>query len=306
MTSMAVITPSFRPDLAGFRRLHASVRRYTDAGVKHHVIVPGRDARLFRDIGSDRLEVWTYQDVLPAGVTATDRLAVATRRVPGLPASFNCAAINGRRPWKPVRGWVLQQIVKMCMVDHVTAEVLVNIDSDVVLVRHLAPEKLVRDGTVRLYTLKNSIGPEMRHYRWAETAHELLGLPWTLEDSYPDHIAGLVSWDPRLLRACLDRVEEVSGGPWAQAIAERLRFSEDILYGTYVRAFGSEPDLRFQRDTTLCHSYWETEAMGADQVERFVAGFKDEDCAVHIQSNTDTEDRVFSAVVERLSGASPR
>ncbi|MFC0247594.1 hypothetical protein ACFFIO_03660 [Citricoccus parietis] len=44
MTTMAVITPSCRPDLAGFRRLHSSVRRHTDADVKHHVIVPGRDA----------------------------------------------------------------------------------------------------------------------------------------------------------------------------------------------------------------------------------------------------------------------
>jgi hypothetical protein len=306
MTTMAVITPSYRPDLAGFRRLHASVRRHTDADVKHHVIVPGRDAPLYRGIGSDRLVVWTYQDVLPAGLTPTDRLAVATRRVPGLPASFNCAAINWRRPWKPVRGWVLQQIVKMCMVDHVRADVLVNIDSDVVLVRQLRPEQVVQDGTVRLYTLEGSISPEMRHYRWAETAHELLGLPWTHEDNYPDHIAGLVSWDPRLLRACLDRVEEVSGTPWVQAIAEQLQFSEDFLYGTYVRTFGSEQDLRFQRDTTLCHSYWDTEALTADQVERFASGFRDEDCAVHIQSNTETDEQIFRAVVERLSGASPR
>lgn len=306
MTTMAVITPSYRPDLAGFRRLHASVRRHTDADVEHHVIVPGRDAPLYRGIGSDRLVVWTYQDVLPAGLTPTDRLAAATRMVPGLPASFNCAAINWRRPWKPVRGWVLQQIVKMCLVDHVEADVFVNFDSDVVLVRRLGPEHVVHGGTVRLYTREESIDPGMRHYQWAETAHELLGLPFEQADSYPDHIAGLVSWDPRLLRACLDRVEEVSGTSWAPAIAERLRFSEDILYGTYVRTFGSEQDLRFQRDTTLCHSYWETEAMAADQVECFVAEFKEEDCAVHIQSNTDTDDRVFSAVVERLSGASPR
>lgn len=300
MTSLAIITPSYRPDLEGFRRLHQSVRLYSDGEVVHHVVVPRRDAHLFRAIGSDRLVVWTYGEVLPSQLIPTGLIAAAMRKLPAWPSSFNCAAINRNRPWKPVRGWVLQQIVKMCMIDVIDADIFLNIDSDVVLVRRITPEHFLDGGAVRLYAWEDAVRPDMGHHRWAETAHNLLGLPWNPEDRYPDHIAGLVSWDTGLLRRCLERVEEVANKPWAVAIAEQLHFSEDLLYGTYVRSFGDEQDRSYQRETTLCHSYWEPEAMEAADVDEFVSKFTEEHRAVHIQSNTDTQDQVFRTVIERL------
>lgn len=301
MTTLAILTPSYRPDLEGFRRLHQSVRRHTDADVLHHVIVPDRDAELFRAIGSDRLVVWTYRQVLPPHLIPTGRVAAVMQRIPGWPASINCAAINRYSPWKPVRGWVLQQIVKMCMVDLVDATIFLNIDSDVVLVRPITAGHFLEGDTVRLYAWEDAIRPDTGHHRWVETAHALLGLPWDAKDHYPDHIAGLVSWDTRLLRRCLDRVEEVTGKPWAAAVGEQLHFSEDILYGTFVRSFGEAQDRSHQRETTLCHSYWEPEALTAHDVDGFVSKFTEEHRAVHIQSNTDTDDQVFHAVIERLS-----
>lgn len=301
MTTLAILTPSYRPDLEGFRRLHQSVRLHTDGGVLHHVIVPDRDAHLFRAIGSDRLVVWTYREVLPPQLVPTGRLAAAMQKIPGWPRSINCAAINRHRPLRPVRGWVLQQIVKMCMVDLVDATIFLNIDSDVVLVRPITADHFLDGETVRLYAWEGAIRPGTGHHRWVETAHELLGLPWSAEEHYPDHIAGLVSWDTRLLRRCLDRVEDVTGKPWAAAVAEQLHFSEDILYGSFVRSFGGTQDRSHQRETTLCHSYWEPEAMTAQDVDGFIAEFTDEHRAVHIQSNTDTDDQVFRAVLERLS-----
>src|SRR5699024_261940 len=244
---------------------------------------------------SERLVVWTYDEVLPRELVPTDLLATAMKRIPGWPKSVNCAALNRHRPWRPVRGWVLQQIVKMCMVDRLDVDMFLNIDSDVALVRPLSPEHFLEDGTVRLYTRERSIRPGTRHHRWTQTAHELLGLPWDPRGRYPDHIAGLVSWDVGLLRRCLQRVEAVTGKPWAAAVGEQLHFSEDILYGTYVRAFGTDDDLAHERDTTLCHSHWDIEALELGDVDGFVAEIADEDRAVHIQSNTDTEERVFRA-----------
>ncbi|GAA4760142.1 DUF6492 family protein [Citricoccus nitrophenolicus] len=302
MTALAILTPSYRPDLEGFRRLHASVLRHTDGDVMHHVIVPGRDAQQFRAIGSDRLAVWTYREVLPPHLVPTGLMAAAMRKIPGWPSSVNCAAINRYRPWRPVRGWVLQQIVKMCMVDVLDADIFLNVDSDVVLVREVNAQHFLEGDTVRLYAWEGAVRPDMGHHRWVETAHRLLGLPWNSEDHYPDHIAGLVSWDTRLLRDCLAHVEEVTGRPWAAAIAEQLYFSEDILYGTYVRAFGDVQDRANQHATTLCHSYWEPEAMTAADVDGFVERFAEEHRAVHIQSNTDTDDQIFRTVIQRLSG----
>ncbi|MFC7403022.1 DUF6492 family protein [Citricoccus sp. GCM10030269] len=304
MSTLALITPSYRPDLEGFRRLHESVRRFTDDAVTHHVIVPALDVKHFRSIGSDRLRVWTYQEVIPPGLVATDRIADRMRKIPGWPSSVNCAALSRRRPWKPIRGWVLQQIVKMSMAHVLEADVFVNVDSDVVLVRPLSVSGLMRDGAVRLYTLEDAVSPAMeRHYRWCRTAHELLGLPWEGRATYPDHVAGLVTWDSEVLRRCLTRIEAVTGEPWAVAVATHLHFSEDILYGTFVRASGSEADRSFQRDSTLCHSYWAPTPMGVSEAERFISGFDDDHVAVHIQSNSDTDGSVVERVLTQLRAA---
>ncbi|MGM7669382.1 DUF6492 family protein [Microbacterium sp. A93] len=301
MTALAILTPSYRPDLPGFRRLHESVLRFTEEDVVHHVIVPGLDAELFRSIDSPRLRVWTYQQAIPQGLIATDRTAARMSRIPGLPSSLNCAALSWRRPWKPVRGWVLQQIVKMGMAHHVEADIFVNIDSDVVLVRPLTAASCRRAGAIRLYTAEDAVPRTMkRHYRWHQTAHQLLGLPWQGQHSYPDHVAGIVSWDGELLRQCLARVEEVAGMPWAAAVADHLHFSEDILYGTFVRHFGSDLDRSFQRGTTRCHSYWSPTPMGPEEAEEFIGAFGNEHIAVHIQSNSDTDDAVVNEVLDRL------
>lgn len=303
MSDMAIVTPSYRPDLEGFRRLHQSVLECTDETVMHHVIVPGIDAELFRDTGPPRLKVWTYQEVMPPGLVATDRLASRMGRVPGLPSSMNCAAVERRRPWRPVRGWVVQQLVKMGLTCRIDARLLVNIDSDVVLVRPVTTRDFVREGVVRLYGVEDAITPAMkRHYRWCQVAHELLGLPWTGRPSYPDHVGGVVSWDAELLRRCLARVELVTGQHWAVSASRHLQFSEDILYGTYVRHFGSDRDISFQRDHTRCHSYWSPTPMDWDDAAAFIDGFEDHHLAVHIQSNSDTDAAVEARVLDQLKG----
>lgn len=303
MTSMAIVTPSYRPDVEGFRRLHESVLSFTGEDVMHHVIVPGIDADLFRATSPPRLQVWTYQDVMPAGLLATDRIATGMARLPGVPSSINCAAVEARRPWRPVRGWILQQLVKMGMAERLDADLFVNVDSDVVLVRALDAEDFIQDGAVRWYSVEGAITPTMRrHYRWCEVAHELLGLTWRAEASYPDHVGGMVSWDTDLVRRCLARVEHVTGKPWAVAASRYLQFSEDILYGTYVRHFGSHRETSFERDTTRCHSYWSPTPMDRDGADEFIGTFGDHHLAVHIQSNSGTDAATEARVMDQLKG----
>ena len=303
MSTMAIITPSYSPDVENFSRLHASVLEHTDESVMHHVIVPGIDADLFRDTGGLRLTVWTHGSVMPEGLVATERLAVATRKVPQWPSSVNVAAVERRQPWRPVRGWILQQLLKMVMARHVNADLLVSIDSDVVLVRRMAAESFLEGGAVRLYADEGAITKAMeRHYEWCRVAHEMLGLPWEALTSYPDFIAGLVSWDPLLLRRCQDRVEHVTGRPWAVAASRNLHFSEDILYGTFVQHFGTELERSNQRDTPRCHSYWSPTPMRSSEAEAFVAAFSDDHLAVHIQSNSRTHGGIENAVLDQLKG----
>ncbi|MGC5628587.1 DUF6492 family protein [Georgenia sp. Z1344] len=300
-STMAIVTPTYRPDFHSFRRLHDSVLRHTDESVVHHAAVPGIDVDLYRGIDSPRLAVWSYQEVVPEGIIPTDRLAAATRRVPFLSRRLNCAGVSRRRPWQPIRGWVMQQLIKLNMAAHVDADALVFVDSDVVLVRRTHVSDFVRDGSVHFYSKDGGITRSMhRHHRWCQVAHELLGLPWQDRDAYPDHVAGIVTYDRELVDAGLGRVEEVTGRPWAVALARHLHLSEDVLYGTYVRHFGRPKDRDYESGTPRCHSHWSPTPMDAAEADDFVEGFGPEHRAVHIQSTSDTDDALVRSIVSQL------
>lgn len=301
MNTIAILTPSFRPDYAGLLRLHESVLEFTDASVIHHVIVPRRDLSLFRQMESPRLRVWSEVDFLPAGFVTTDRLAAVVKQLPFLPAMVRFSALNLRRPWPPVRGWVLQQLLKLSATPRLGTDAVVIIDSDVVLLRPMPSELFFRDDTVRLYEKQDAVTAGMdRHVLWTRTAHRLLGLPAPESEAYPDYVAGIVTWDPEVLAACLARIELVTGLPWASAVGSQLHFSEFILYGTFVRHFGAERQLSFVEPSTLCHSHWDPAPLTGSRIEQFIRGFGPADIAVHIQSNSATSEQTTLRIVDAL------
>lgn len=304
---MVVLTPSFLPDFEKFVRLHESVLRFTDESTFHHVIVPRRDLPMFQGIRSHRLHVWSESDFLPRGFIATDGLAALRRHVPVLPKTINCSAINLRRPWPPVRGWILQQILKLSAATQLECDAVVIIDSDVVLVRHMQAAAFVRGDAVRLYEKPDAVTADLeRHLRWTRTAYDLLGIEWSCEACFPDYVGGIVSWDPRLVLACRERIQAVSGTDWATTVAGRLQFSEFILYGTYLRHFGTPAQRSFTEDRTLCHSYWSPTPLVGEEAESFAAGFDNRDVAVHIQSNSGTAMEVIDRLVAELTGRAAR
>lgn len=307
MKKIAILTPSYLPDLEGFIRLHESVLRFADKLTTHHVIVPLRDVEAFRRIPSPRLRVWGEPDFLPKGFIATDRLAALRRHIPILPHTINCSAINLARPWPPVRGWILQQILKLSAATKLGCDAIVIIDSDVALVRPMQAIAFFRGDAVRIYERPGGITSQLdRHLRWTRTAYELLGVPWRGEFAVPDYVGGIVSWDPRLVSACLQRIETVHCTDWGSAVARQLQFSEFILYGTYVRHFGSSEQRSFSEPTTMCHSYWSPEPMSLDGAASFVDSYDHGDVAVHIQSNSGTPVGIVDHVVSSIQRRSTR
>lgn len=302
MKKLAILTNSFVPDFERFTRLHDSVLAHTDPAIQHHVIVPTRDLKLFRSISSDRLTVWQESEVLPSHIKPTDHLAAAMRKIPMLPSTFRCSAVNLRRPWPPLRGWVLQQILKFAAVERIEADALLVIDSDVVLVRPVEAEQFFQGNVVRLYDEPGAIdASKERHVQWVHAAHRLLGLAPPEGDAYSDNVAGIVSWDPQIVAACLRRVETVTKKDWATAFGSELHISEFILYGTYVRHFGTSEQRSFMRPTTLCHSRWTPEALQEEELDEFVRGFGSEDIAVHVQSNSSTGIHLVDQLIGALS-----
>ena len=297
--TLAILTPSYRPDFDGFTRLHRSVLKHTDAEVVHHVIVPRSDRELFASLQSNRLKLWSEADFLPKRFVLTDGLADRIRRFEFLPAKARVKAINTRRPWPPIRGWILQQIIKLEAATRVDADVIAVIDSDVVVIRDVSQSTFIRDRSVRLYRKPGAITAGMdRHARWEGAASRLLGTP--IADDHADYIAGLITWDPSAVAGCLARIERVTGSNWPSAVGSELHFSEFVLYGSFVHELGTAAQNGFVSDRTLCHSYWDPSPLSMVDAVRFIDELPDDDVAVHVQSNSrtpaDVQDFIFRAV----------
>ncbi|QAY59979.1 hypothetical protein ET475_08205 [Microbacterium protaetiae] len=299
--SLQVVTPSHAPDFPSFARLHRSVIEHTDPMVRHIVAVPDRDVPLFRSVDTGRLDVIGYRAVLPRRFVSTIPLA----RIPGLPRGFRINAVNATRPWPPIRGWMLQQLVKLAVVSTLEADVALLIDSDVLIVRPLV-ESTFRDkaGVVRLYRSPHGITPAMtRHLAWQAAARALLGTSKVEPDS-PDYISAFASWDPELVRASTSRVAETTSRDWRDVIGSRLDFSEFIFYGTYVMTLA---DARYRTNTqqrSLCHSHWDPTPLDLEHADRFLDRLHPDDVAVHIQSNSLTDENVLRHIAERMRSGS--
>lgn len=284
MTEYAIITPSYAPDVHLFRELHQSVLENTDA--PHYVVVPDRDSKLFEDVGGNRLRVLGVSEILP-------------RRVKALPGANGW--LNLRHPIPPIRGWMMQQIVKLSAPDWADADILVFADSDVELIRPLEPSVLRKAGILRFY--RNSIEVDAalpRHVQWHEVARSLLGLG---PGSQPlrDYISAFNVWDPKLVVSLRSQMQEVAERSWIDVVGSKLHFSEYILYGVYVDEVLGAPSNSNCSHTTLCHSYWDPRPMDETQIADFAAATLDEDVAVMISAKSNTPFEVRRRAVASCS-----
>jgi Family of unknown function (DUF6492) len=241
MDDLAVLTPSFRGDAGLFAELHASVLANTAPSVVHHVVTPPSDAHLFRQYEGPRCRIWTHRDLLP-------RYCVSVPRASGL-------TLNLRRPWLPVRGWVVQQIMKMAGTAAIDARAVVIIDSDAVLLREVTLEQLVHNGQPLHFRRDRAVTAGMkRHLVWDKVARKLLGVDGSVSLPAPDYISPITVWDPAVVRDLMAHIAESTRRDWIDAVAAELHVSEFVLYGVFVdhvlggiMPFGGP----------LCHNYYE-------------------------------------------------
>src|SRR5262245_48166806 len=95
---MSVITKSFASDFELCRELHQSVLKYAPGVVDYKIIVPRWDLTLFDRLACSRTQIRCMADVLPVSF---------------VPVRYTDFTINLRQPLPPVRGWILQQVVKL-------------------------------------------------------------------------------------------------------------------------------------------------------------------------------------------------
>jgi hypothetical protein len=281
MKRMSVVTKSFAPDFELCADLHQSVLDHSPDSVQHHIIVPRSDLKLFGRLAGPRTHIRCETDFLPRSFVPLPFLANAT--------------VNLRRPFPPVRGWILQQLIKLAAVAASEDDVVLVADSDVRFVRPFTAEAFVRGNVVRFYRKPDEIDEQLpRHMIWHRVARALLGLP-PADVPYTDYISAMLACDPALVRRMLARVTATSGRPWTTAIAEQLYFSEWTLYGVFVDNVIGAPANSFAWDDALCLAYWDNTPLNRSGAADFLRGLRSTDVAVMISAKSHTPQPVRRA-----------
>src|SRR3954454_13419078 len=155
---MAVITPSFAPDFELCADLNRSVLAYGPRSVRHHIIVPPSDLKLFGQLADPQTRISCENDFLPSSFVTIGKFK-----------------INLCRPLPPVRGWILQQVIKLAAVAACEEEdVVLVVDSDIEFLRPFTVDTFASNGVVRFYRKPGAIDKQLpRHMIWHRAARLL-------------------------------------------------------------------------------------------------------------------------------------
>jgi hypothetical protein len=131
----------------------------------------------------------------------------------------------------PVRGWIVQQILKIGAIEAIPERILVFCDSDTAFIRHFDRDDLLVDGKVGLLDVP-FCDDAVR--RWTAAARRLLGLAQH-DGGYRNHVGNMICWNRETVKAMQQRIETSTGMNWQVALARTPSVAEYIIYGTFVR-----------------------------------------------------------------------
>jgi len=273
LPQMTILTPSFAPDFELCADLNRSVLDFFPGTVEHHIVVPRNDMQVFRPLSNQRTHIRCEAECLPASFV----------RVP-----FGKLTVNLTHPFPPIRGWILQQLIKLAVAAESTDDVIILVDSDIEFLRPTGVEAFARDGIVRFYRLPKAIDAQLpRHETWHRVARNLLGLE-QIALPFTDYISSLMAWNPGIVRQMLARVSSIAGTHWTSAIARQLHFSEWTLYGLYVDELADEEIKCFASSETLCLSYWDENPLSDAGIAEFASAVRPNDVAAMISAKSRT------------------
>lgn len=291
MKPVALLTPTYGPDLEICKLLCESVDRHVTSFAKHYLLVPDSDVPLFASLASERRVILPASTFLPEWMRPMPRLIQRKRR----------------RFWwslraKPVSGWHVQQLLKIAATIALPHHRFLILDSDVVFFRDFDLSRYGYPNAIPLLIQENMVTAEQpRHSRWHETSHRLLGL-----DTPPlpghDFIGHLIFWDQQTARALASRIEATTKLSWIEALCRLREFSEYMLYGYFVQNDAASAARHTAVPVTPCISYWDDPTLSKDELMQLLRSANKQDVAFSIASFSGTPvDAIRAAIAE--SGA---
>jgi hypothetical protein len=270
--SYALVTPSFRLDLERCTLLVDSVDRWVAPEVKHYLVIDRRDVALFRPLLSARTQLIVVEEIIPSWVV----------RIPG----FNRFWLSFRT--RPLKNWILQQLVKLSIPDAVTDDVLLYTDSDVLFVNPYNPSEYTRDGRTPLFVEYGQKGLIVANDQWHQAAATMLGLT-PGKDYDTNFIDNLVPWRRRNVLDLHARMQEVAGRDWELVVASQNRFSEYILYGLFCQNILGDRSGHWDDTLLRSLSYWGTTPLTVDELTALRGRLQPQHRAVMISAKSHTD-----------------
>ncbi len=252
--SYALVTPSYWMDVERCRFLLETAERWVPPSVRHYLIVAHRDLALFKPMLTARTSLLVVEDIIPRWLL----------RIPGV-----------RRFWislrtRPVKNWILQQIVKLSAPAAIADDVLLYADSDMFFIAPFDPHSFERDDAVPLFAETGQRGLIPSNDEWQTVCARLLGVP--AENGFDiNYVGQLIWWRRQNALAAVQRVQEVTGKPWQQAIASLSGFSEYILYGLHADKILAPNSGHWHDRITRTLCYWKTTPLSVHDLVAFKA-----------------------------------
>lgn len=220
MERLAIITTSYRNDLAWCRILCRSIDEFVPAHVKHYLLIEDRDVVLFKDLENGRRKVISQNAIKPWWMIRS-------------PVKF-----KGHNFWispitLPVRGWIMQQVIKLGIFEVLDEDVFLCLDSEAFFFRPFNPDCLFKDGKVMLVSHDEPWDWENAKIYY-HSAVKLLGLK---PDNSPlkRYMSVQFVFRRELLEKLTERIRQQSWiGSWKASLFNKVRFSEYTLYGIFV------------------------------------------------------------------------
>jgi len=240
---------------------------------------------LFKPLAGGRVQLVCKQDLLPQWV-------------------FKCP--GSRRWWlalktAPVRGWILQQVVKLAVAEKLEADGYLYADSDVVFVRPFDATRLWRGSDLRLFRSDRIevMLESHRYLNWYRHAARYAGsqVPSNIQGGY---IAQLNSLRRDRMLELFSAIENASGKPWQQALLGTWDFSEYILYGAYAE-YARQFAGHYADERQICHSSWFYSIQNEADLQRYLSRLEPHHVAVHIQSNLHISTDTYRTMVSQLA-----
>jgi hypothetical protein len=289
--SVALLTPTYERDLPLCALLCESVDRHARSFSKHYLLVPDSDLALFSRFEGPQRTVLPASQFLPRWLRPLPAIVRRQRRQHWW--SFRA---------RPVSGWHIQQILKIAAAATLPHSRFCILDSDVVLFRDFDLARYRLPELLPLHSVPNGITPgHVRHTRWIETTHRLLGLP-TPSLPATDFIGHIIFWDQLAIRDMIRKIESTTGLGWIEALCRTREFSEYLLYGYFVQSEAALRGIHEPTPRTGCISYWDQFKLDKAGLLRLLGAATADDFAFSAASFSETSPATIREVIDLQRG----